>query len=104
MAVTISGLPSPFKSCTASPRILFPAGKSTRAAKELVVMLPGELMFLKMETTLLSALSAMMSCLPSPSRSTTVSVYGLDPLLGSSGRSTRGAKEPAVSEPFVLMF
>jgi hypothetical protein len=51
LAETISGLPSPSKSPTATPVAVDPTGKITGDANVLVVMFPGVLEFLRTKTS-----------------------------------------------------
>ena len=74
--------------------------KSTFEAKELAVMEPETLVFLKTETVLLLAFATTKSDLPSPSMSPMAGPIGLLPVV----KSTFEAKELAVMEPGALVF
>ena len=88
-ATTKSGLPSPSKSAIAAEIGPVPVVKSTLGAKELVVIEPEELVFLKIETVLLASFVTTKSGLPSPSTSPTAILFGLFPVV----KLTAGAKE-----------
>ena len=74
--------------------------KSTFEAKELAVMEPETLVFLKTETVLLLAFATTKSGLPSPSTSPMAALNGVLPVV----KSTFEAKELAVMEPGALVF
>ena len=93
----MSGLPSPSTSPMATPTGYNPVVKSTFGAKELAVMEPEELVFLKTETVLLNWFVRTTSGLPSPSTSHMTTSNGADPVV----KSTLGAKERL---PSMLVF
>jgi hypothetical protein len=99
-ATTKSGLPSPSTSPAATLVGLDPVVKSTFEAKELAVMEPEVLVFLKTETELLLLFATVKSGFPSSSTSLTATLYGLAPVV----KSTFEAKELDVMEPEVLVF
>jgi len=74
--------------------------KSILAARELVVIDPDVLVFLKTETVLLIEFATAKSGLPSPSMSPKTILYGLVPVV----KSTLAANELVVIEPEVLVF
>ena len=74
-------------------------GISIRAANELVVKVPGELMFFRMEMRPLPLLIITISGLLSPSKSATTSETGFSPFV--MGSLTHGAN---ASAPLELMF
>jgi hypothetical protein len=95
-----SGLPSQSKSAIATQIGTVPVVKSTLGTKELVVIEPEELVFLKIETVLLASFVTTKSGLPSPSTSLMAILFGLFPVV----KLTAGAKELAVMVPEVLVF
>ena len=93
-------MPSPSTSDKATPKGYVPVVKSTLEAKELVVIEPEALVFLKTETVLLNLFVTTKSGLPSPSTSPVPTLTGDDPVV----KSTLEPKELAVIEPEVLVF
>jgi hypothetical protein len=100
LVTTRSGLPSPSKSFIATQVGFVPVAKSTREAKELAVIDPEVLVFLKTETTLLPLVAPTMSSFPSPSTSPTAIMYWPPPVVNP----TFGANELVVIGPEVLVF
>jgi hypothetical protein len=86
---TISGLPSPSTSPIATLMGSSPVVKSTLGAKELAVMEPEALVFLKTETVPSLTLVTTRSGLPSPSTSLMAAKAGPDPVV----KSNFGAKD-----------
>jgi hypothetical protein len=84
----------------ATPSGADPVAKSTLGAKELVVIEPETLVFLKTETVLLISFITTRSGLPSPSKSHIATPSGYEPVV----KSTFEAKELAVMEPETLVF
>ena len=84
LAVTNSGLPSPSRSPMATPSGVDPVVKSTFEAKELAVIGPEALVFLKTETVLLLLFVITKSGLPFPSTSPIATPVGAAPVVKST--------------------
>ena len=95
--VTKSSLPSPSRSPMVTKFGVVPVVKSTFEAKELEVIVPEELVFMKTETVLSSALGTTKSGFPSPSMSAMSASYELFPIV----KSTLGANEFASIIPLL---
>src|SRR5438876_4814302 len=97
---TRSGLPSPSKSPAATAIVLIPAERSTRAANELLVRIPGVLTFQNAEILELLVLPQTISTLPSPSNSATASPRGPKADVRLPGK----AKDAGERMPGLLIF
>ena len=97
---TNSGFPSPSMSPILTRHGSLPVVKSTFEAKELTVMEPEALVFLRTETVALLRFATTKSGLPSPSTSPMHNPDGFPPVV----KSTFEAKELGVMEPVMLVF
>ena len=100
LATARSSFPSPSISPADIPHGEEPAGKSTLAANELVVMEPGVPVFRNIEIVPSVLFATIRSGLPSPSISPMATVAGLFPVM----KSTFEASEDDVIEPGVAVF
>jgi len=96
-AATMSGLPSPFTSPTATAQQPAPVAMSTFGGK---LITPPSLMFCKMEIVPSPGLATIRSGLPSPSKSAAAILCNCEPV----GKSNRGPNKFVVILPGVQLF